>query len=522
MLQHNKMAALYCRLSRDDRNTGDSDSIQNQEMMLTQYAKVNGFQIVDTYKDDGFTGTNFERPDFIRMMADLRTKKADTVIVKDLSRFGREHIQADLYREIEFPQMGVRLIAINDSYDSAKTDHSSNSMAQIKGLFNEWFAADTSEKVRRVLRAKAEAGQYIGNTPYGYAKDANDKHKLIPDEVTAPIVRRIFDLAIAGNGYRKIARVLTDEQILCPGEHSGRKSKKAWRLPYEWNYTTVRTIIENQVYLGHSVQCRTTKLSHKVNKTLALPENQWIRVENTHEPLVSQSIWDMAQSACETRTRSTKTGEPHIFAGLLRCGDCDSRMAKGDKESFSCQRYKLYGKNTCTSHYVSGKRLSAAVLASIKDVSETVRRDRKGFVKRFSAITDQQRKYRTTTMTKECGEVEKRLAQLPGLIKSAFEQNASGILTDDIYAEIVNGYKAEREALTAKLDNLTAAIAKVQSDSEGLNEFLALIERYANIKELDSAIVHELIEKIAVYQSEAVDGKKAQQIDIYYRFIGKI
>jgi len=522
MLQHNKKAALYCRVSKEEETIGDSNSITNQELILTQYAKSNDFQIVEIFKDDGFSGTNFERPAFIKMLEYLRTKKADVVIVKDLSRFGREHIQTDLYREIEFPKMGVRLIAITDNYDSAFVNHSTNSMAQIKGLFNEWYAADTSDKVRHTLRKKAEARLYIGKIPYGYKKNRLNHNQLVPNHETASIVQRIFDLAIAGNGYHKIAKILTDDKILCPGEYSGRRRKTTQGLPYEWNFTTVRGIITNKVYLGHSLQCRTTKLSHKIDKSVALAESEWIRVDNTHKPLISQDVWDRAQAACAIRTRSAKArGEPHIFAGLLRCGDCDSRMAKGAKYSFSCQRYKLYGKDTCTSHYISGAKLSAAILANIYMVSDSIRQNRKAFIRQFSDITEQQRKYRITILSKEHDSAKQRFGKLPSLFRAALEEYQNGTLADDMYAEIKSSYKAEREVLRKRIEDLDAAIEKLKNDHAGLNEFVNLIERYSTVTELDSTIVHELIEKIVVYQAQKTGGQKIQKIDVYFRFVGK-
>lgn len=523
MLQHNKNAALYCRLSRDDKNIGESDSIQNQEMALRQYAKLNGFQIVDTYKDDGFSGTSFDRPDFIRMMGDLRAKKADTIIVKDLSRFGREHIQADLYREIEFPQMGVRLIAINDNYDGAKADHSSNSMAQIKGLFNEWFAADTSEKVRRVLRSKAESGQYLAAAPYGYKKSPENKHKIIPAEETAPIVKRVFDMAAAGDSYKLIARTFTKEKILTPTACDPQRPSRNEPNLYEWSYSTIRQILQNPAYLGHTVYGRSMKVSYKVKKVVQQSADQWITVENTHEPLVSLDVWNIVQGSVTSRKRSTKGGEPHTFAGLVKCSDCGSTLTKNDRGRLRCKRYQLYGKEHCTNHHITLEQLTAAVLASIQAVSAEVRQDKDGFIERLSGVDAKQRQQKTNAARKERDKTAKRLAQLPSLMKAAFEQNASGKLPDDIYAEMMNGYKQEREDLTAKLDNLNAAIAEAEQESTGINEFVGLIEKYINIQELDRAVVHELIEKIVVHQAhKEPDGQRIQQIDIYYRFVGII
>ena len=514
-LQHNKNAALYCRLSRDDGNVSESDSIQNQEMMLTRYAKEKGFQIVDIYKDDGWSGTSFDRPDFVRMMGDLRTKKADTVIVKDFSRFGREHIQADLYREIEFPQMGVRLIAVGDSYDSAGVDRSANSMAQIKGLFNEWFAAETSEKVRHVLRSKKEAGQYVSKVPYGYKRNPNDRHKLIIDMEAAVIVERIFDMMIAGNGYDRIAKTLSNEKVLTPTAYAGGASRSDCHTPCDWHYTAVRTILSNPTYLGHTVQGRYTSVSFKVKKAVKVPENQWIWVENTHEPIISGQVWDMAQGIMHKRKRSVKNGEPHIFAGLLRCSDCGNTLAKNAKDIFSCWQYKTKGKEHCTNHHITLEKLTAAVLSSIWEVSAEVRDNRDAFIGRLSGIGEKRKRQKTDAARKERDKISKRLAEIPGLIKKAFEQNAAGKLPDDIYAEMMNGYTLEREDLTAKLDTLTATIDEADQESADINEFMGLIERYIDIQELDRAIVHELIEKLlSTKRKSSMDNERNRLIFI--------
>lgn len=522
MLAHNRNAALYCRLSRDDNNISESDSIQNQELILKKYAEQNGFSIVDVYKDDGYTGTNFQRPDFVRMLGDLRRKKADTVIVKDLSRFGREHIQADLYREIEFPQMGVRLIAINDNYDGARLDRSANSMAQMKGLFNEWMAAETSEKVRDVLRSKKEAGQFVTKVPYGYQRNPADRHKLVVDEAAALIVRRIYDMMIAGTGYDKIAKTLSNERILTPAAHSGTVPRSTHHEPYDWNYTTVRTILTNPTYLGHTVQGKYTTISYKVKQAVKVPEEQWIRVENTHEPIISQETWDMAQSILSSRKRSTKKGAPHMFAGLLKCATCDSTLAKNSKDIFSCHRYKTQGKDACTNHHISLEKLTAVVLGSIRAVSRQIRDNRDRFMQRLSGVGEAQRQQKLKVVRKERDVAGKRLTEIPALLKKAFEQNATGLLPDELYTEMMAGYQKEREELAARLEAFNTAIAEAEQDSEGIQSFIGMIEKYIDIQELDSVIIHELIEKIVVHQTVKADGQRKQQIDIYYRFIGKL
>ncbi len=347
-LQHNIDALLYCRRSPDDR---DNDSVENQAMILREYADKNNFRVVDVYQDDEYRGMTFDRPDFIRMMGDIRRKRGNVVIIKDLSRLGRDHIQVDLFREVEFPQMGVRLIAVADNYDGANLTHSANSMAQVKGLFNEWHAAEASAKVRDVFQAKRAAGQYIALVPFGYRRSPLDKHKLVIDEEAAAIIRRIFDMAAAGNGYERIAKTLTNERVLTPTALDGRKSVSPHKRPFDWHYSTIRTILNNEAYLGHTVQGRYTTVSYKVKKVVKIPEEQWARVPNTHEPIIGQKLWDTVQGLVHKRKRSTKRGAPHIFAGLLRCADCGNTLSKNNKDVFGCWQYRTKGKSS----YHNGK-----------------------------------------------------------------------------------------------------------------------------------------------------------------------
>jgi len=518
-LQHNTQALLYCRRSPDER---ENDSVENQAMILREYANKNNFHVVDVYQDDEYRGMTFDRPDFIRLMSDLRKKRGNCVIVKDLSRLGRDHIQVDMFREVEFPQMGVRLIAVADNYDGANLTHSANSMAQVKGLFNEWHAAEASIKVRDVFQAKRAAGQYIAKVPLGYKRNPLDKRKLVVDEEAAGVVRHIFDLAVTGKGYEHIAKILANEKIKRPTAQAGCKPKKPYSSPYDWHYTAVRTILNNPTYLGHTVQGKYTTVSYKVKKVVKIPQEQWICVENTHEPIIAQKTWDAVQALIHKRKRSTKRGEPHIFAGLLKCSDCGYSLAKNAKGVFSCWQYKVKGKEHCTNHHITLEKLTAVVLASIRNVSEDIRQDKDGFVSRLSGIGAKQKQQKTEAARRDKDRIEKRLAEILILIQKAFEQNAGGKLPDDIYADMMEGYKAERESLTEKLEGLKVAIEDAEKESGNIQEFTELIAKYIDIQELDSAIVHELIEKIVVHQAQRIDGQRTQQIDIYYRFVGKL
>ena len=522
MLVNNINAILYCRKSTEE---GSEESIQNQEMILTKYARDNGFYVVNIYRDPSNTGTDFDRPGIQAALADLQNGKANCLIVKDFSRFCREHIMGDMYREIKFPSMGIRFIAIHDNYDGANVTHTTNSMAQIKGLFNEWYAADISEKIRHVMRSKAEQGHYLSRPPYGYTQSPEDKHKLIPDPVTAPIVRRIFDLAAAGNGYKAIAYILTDDKITIPSIYANQKrgDRPQNLSSHDWGFVSVRNIIKNTAYLGHSYQLKYTKVSYKVKKFVKRSESEWVKAENTHPPLVTQELWDLAQESVNRRRKVTKEKEPHIFSSLVKCGDCSSTMLKNGM-SLVCRQYSQYGRRLCESHRISINRLSVIVLASIQAKLTEIQRDRNSFIDRLSGIGEQQRHQRLQGAVKERERLSKRLEQIPTLIKRAFEQNEAGKLPDDIYSEMVSNYQQERLELSARAEGLTATIEQVNHYSAGLQQFLKLVDKYTHVQELDRALLNNLVDKIVIHLPEAdpQTGKEKQRITIHYRFVGPI
>lgn len=522
MLSQNIDAILYCRKSPDE---DPGESIQNQETILRKYAEENGFHVVNIYCDPCNTGTDFDRPGIQAALSDLRNGKANCLIVKDFSRFCREHIRGDMYREIEFPAMGIRFIAIHDNYDGANITHTTNSMAQIKGLFNEWYAADISDKIRHVMRSNAEQGYYLSRPPYGYMQSPEDKHKLIPDPDTAPIVRRIFDLAAAGNGYKAIAYILTDDKIPIPSVYANQKrpDRPQNLLPYDWCYASVRNIINNTAYLGHTYQLKYTKVSYKIKKLVKRSESDWVKAENTHLPLVTQELWDLVHESVKRRRKVTKDKEPHIFSGLVRCADCGSILLK-NQMSLVCRQYSQYGKRVCQSHCISINCLSAIVLASVQSTLAEIKNDKEAFINRLSGIGENQRRQRLQGIIKERDKAAKRLDQIPTLIQRAFEQNVAGKLPDDLYSEMMNGYQHERVELTAKREELTATIEQVEKDTAGLQRFLELVDKYTNVQELDRALLNNLIEKIVVHLPEInpLTGKKNQRITIYYRFVGRI
>lgn len=518
--------ALYSRLSKEDKSRGknlekgSSDSIESQKMLLEQHAAEHGFRVFDHYSDDGISGTTFQRKDFIRMMEDINAGHIKTVIVKDLSRLGRDYIETGRYQEIVFPEKGVRLIALGDNYDS--DDESGTDLAPFRNLFNDFYPKDISKKTRAALNARAHNGEYLGAGLYGYLKRPDDKHRLIPDEETAPIVQRIFSMAANGYGFQKIARAFSNEKIPTPGTVKGGTRRADYHKSTDWNFPTIRAILNNPMYLGCVIHGRTKKLGYKSDIIRPVPEEKWIVVEGTHEPLITQELWDLAHQVIKKRSKPMKTGEPHIFSGLLKCADCGSTMAKDGVNGFSCQRYKVYGKEQCSNHRITMENLSAVVLASIQKISNEIKQNRDSFIARLSSKGKQKEQLALDSFKKERRKLDNRHSEIALLIKKAFEKNALGTLPDDIYKSLIDDYAAEKEDIQRRLNLLDDRIFQMEQETKTVNNFVSLIEKYTDIQELDRDILHTLIEKIVIYQGYSENGNRYQQIDIHYRFVGQI
>lgn len=328
--QQRTRTAIYCRLSRDDEQSGESMSIENQKILLQRYAKEHHFEVADIYVDDGWSGTNFDRPDFQRMKRDIESGGIDIVLVKDLSRLGRNQIETSLCIQVFFPEYQVRFIAVSENIDTAKGE---DDFMELRNLFNEWFVRDTSRKVKSGYRQRALNGDYTGAfAPYCYQKDEQNKHKLVPDENTAPIVQRIFRLAVEGHSPYKIGRLLRAYRILTPRAYLAEQHQRYLKVvntkhPYDWGATTVKVILQNKVHLGHMVSHKTTKPSFKRKGMVAVPEEEWIEVPNTHEPLIDEETFALAQKVIRVKKRPTKAGEHQIFAGLLKCSTCGQGLS---------------------------------------------------------------------------------------------------------------------------------------------------------------------------------------------------
>ena len=527
--------ALYMRLSRDDENYGDSVSIETQRTILRQYAKEQGLPVVGEYVDDGWSGTNFERPGFQRMMDDVEAGKVNCIVTKDLSRFGREHVMMDYYLEFIFPEKQVRYIAVTENED---TEKGLSDFVPFKNLFNEWFAKDTSRKVKAALHAKFAAGQRtFAYAPLGYKRHPEVKNALAIDEETRWIVEKIFDLAVHGAGAAKITRILVNEKVPTPGWinynrdgtfaniYAGAPKEKA----YAWTIAQVKSILKDETYIGNSIHNKQTNISYKNKKKVRKPKEEWFRVENTHEPLVSKEDFARVQDLIATRRRQQKDGSTQIFSGLVKCADCGWSLAfntnRQNKKPYS---YYHCGKNSqglhqCTMHYIRYDVLYTYVLARIQYWSYQAQMDEERLLQRLLKNGDRQRAASQKKQTAELDKAEKRKAELDRLFARMYEDWATGRITEYNFNMLSQKYQTEQQELAQKVEALQTALAAQQQSAADAEKWVRLVKQYTNPTELTAELLNALIEKILVHEAvKNPDGTKDQEIEIYYRFIGKV
>ena len=534
MLQPNqKITALYCRLSRDDNLEGDSNSIQNQKRILETYAKQNGFSNLRWYTDDGYSGANFQRPGFQAMLADIEAGKVGTVIVKDMSRLGRNYLQVGMYTEMIFPQKGVRFIAINDGVDSAQGD---NDFAPLRNIFNEWLVRDTSKKIKAVKRSKGMNGKPITSKPvYGYLMDEDEN--FIIDEEAAPVVKQIYNLCLAGNGPTKIARMLTEQQIPTPGtlEYRRTGSTRRYHPGYEckWATTTVVHILENREYTGCLVNFKTEKPSYKLKHSIENPPEKQAVFENHHEPIIDRETWERVQELRKQRKRPNRYDEVGLFSGILFCADCGSVMYQQryqtDKRKQDCYICGSYKKRTadCTAHFIRTDLLTAGVLSNLRKVTSYAAKHEARFMKLLIEQNEDGDRRRNAAKKKELEAAEKRIAELSAIFKRLYEDSVTGRISDERFTELSADYEAEQKELKERAARLREELSKAQEATANAEKFMNVVRRHTTIEELTPTLLREFVEKIVVHESVALDGKRRgklrrQEIEIYYSFVGKV
>lgn len=520
------LTALYARLSVDDANDGDSNSIVHQKEMLERYCQDNGYTNYKFYVDDGFSGTNFERPDFKRMIADVEAGKVKRVIVKDLSRFGRDYLQVGMFTEVLFAQYDIHFIAIANNVDSQKGE---NDLTPFVNLFNEWYARDCSRKQRAVKRAKGISGKRIASiAPYGYI--SGEDGKLIPDEETAWVVKLIYDLCIQVYGTTQIANELTRRNIPTPGtlafRRTGSKRNYCPGKEFVWVYRSIDKILSYKEYLGHTVNFKTYSKSYKLKKRYEIPEEQQIVFENTHEAIINQEDWDTVQRIRAHRRHPVKQGEPALFSGMLFCADCGSllRVHRGKtiskhQECYCCGRYRDRT-NACSMHYIRELVLADLMKENLKQVVRLASEDEQEFVRRLTNRNAQEQAAQERTLKNELATKEQRIKELDGIIKRLYEDNITGKLSDERFKIFSTDYEDEQHSLREEVASLKQQLEDMESTSVNVSGFLKAAQRYTDFDELTPSMLHDLIEKIIVHEGDKSSGHREQRIEIYYTFIG--
>ena len=523
-----KWAALYVRLSRDDENEGDSNSIAHQIEILTKYARDHGITNYKIYKDDGYSGTSFKRPGFQEMLGDIEAGLVSMVVVKDMSRFGRNYLEVGLYTEIRFPEMGVRFIAVNDGVDSE--DQSSNDFTPFRNIINEWYAKDTSKKIRAVFRNKGMSGQRLStNAPYGYTR-AEDGHLLI-DEETAPVVELIFQLCVEGNGPGKIARMLKEREIPTPGtitfQRTGQTSRYFPDDPCRWNAATVQRILEQDTYLGRTTNFKTTKLSYKSKKTVINSPDKWAVFEGTHEAIIDKETWEIVQKSREHRRRPTKMGEMGLFSGLAYCADCDAKLyhhrsitLTKEQESYICSNYQ--SRKKCTAHYIRAVVLEQLVLQNLQRVVAYAQEDENEFVRRVMENKTAVQRAEQEQAKRKLEKQERRISELDRIIQQLYEDRVSGALSAERFAKLSGGYEKEQKELKQSAKELQAIVNTIETQAVNVQSFLKIVRKYTAPTELTPALLREFVEKIVVHAPDKSSGHRTQRIDVHYNFIGEI
>ena len=527
------ITALYPRLSHEDELQGESNSISNQKRILETYAKQNGFSNLRWYTDDGYSGANFQRPGFQAMLADIEAGKVGTVIVKDMSRLGRNYLQVGMYTEMIFPQKGVRFIAINDGVDSAQGE---NDFAPLRNIFNEWLVRDTSKKIKAVKRSKGMSGKPITSKPvYGYLMDEDEN--FIIDEEAAPVVRQIYSLCLAGNGPTKIARMLTEQQIPTPGtlEYRRTGSTRRYHPGYEckWATNTVVHLLENREYTGCLVNFKTEKPSYKLKHSIENPPEKQAVFENHHEPIIDRETWERVQELRKQRKRPNRYDEVGLFSGILFCADCGSVMYQQryqtDKRKQDCYICGSYKKRTadCTAHFLRTDLLTAGVLSNLRKVTSYAAKHEARFMKLLIEQNEDGDRRRNAAKKKELEAAEKRIAELSAIFKRLYEDSVTGRISDERFTELSADYEAEQKELKERAARLREELSKAQEATANAEKFMNVVRRHTTIEELTPTLLREFVEKIVVHESVALDGKRRgklrrQEIEIYYSFVGKV
>lgn len=528
---------------------GDSNSIVNQKKMLEDYAKQNGYTNIEHFTDDGYSGGSFDRPDWKRMVAGIEDGSIGTVIVKDMSRIGRDYLQVGFYTEVMFKEKEVHFIAIANGVDNQKRE--SSEFAPFLNIMNEWYIRDSSRKVTTVLRARGMEGKHTTNNAiYGYRKSEEDKNQWVIDEEAAEVVRRIYRMSLEGKGPYEIARILSEEQIERPSYYLAKRGLGTCRsnnntaTPYVWRGATVRDILSKPEYMGHTVNFRSYKESYKDKRAKKTPKEDWVIFKNTQEAIVSEEMWNKVQELRKTVRRTDTVGEANPFTGLLYCADCGAKMynhrggagrarnwkgelngkRRPDRDEYNCSTYNLsrqsYDKQ-CSQHYIRTEVVRKLVLETIKAVSDYVITNEEEFINRIYSTSRDKQKESIRSLKRKIAQDTKRVNELNMLMKKLYEDNISGKLSDKRFEFMLSEFENEQDTLEISMENAKVEIEKYESDTVRADKFIELVKRYTDFSELTTPMLNEFVEKILVHEADYSSGERVQEVEIYLNFIGK-
>ncbi|MBR1751269.1 MAG: recombinase family protein [Ruminococcus sp.] len=528
-------AGIYVRLSQEDMRAGESLSIEHQILILTKYVREHGWNLVDTYVDDGYSGTDFNRPSVQRLLSDAQTGRINLIICKDLSRFGRNYIEVGQYIDYIFPLHNIRFIALNDNVDTANRDSNAMEMMPVINLFNEWHASSTSKKIKAVNLANAKAGKYTcANAAYGYTKADDEKHTPIIDPEAAEVVRRIFKLRSQGMSPRAIGDQLNAENIPIPSDYRCQK-KGIVNTKYTrhlWTQVQIRQILDNPIYLGKLAMMRVTSVSYKNHKKVRKDPTEWIVTEGTHEAIISQELWDKVREAEKAVSHGKRDGKgvTQPLSGMLFCPDCGYKMkAAGRKRTlksgelirecyYNCSSYVLHGKGLCSTHYISQKQIEAVIIADIRSMAELVVKDEQTARAAFLSKKEQQTSRQSKADIKKLNDSKHRLAELENLMQSVYEDKVMGKIPEHICVNFLQKYEAEQQELRAVIADLEERLSAEKQDREDVEEFIRRLKKYVDVQTLTRELCLELIEYVTV---GAYTPNEPREINIYYKFLDK-
>ena len=525
------ITALYCRLSRDDGKECESNSISNQKKMLKQKAKEYGFQNVKYYVDDGYTGTNFNRPGFQALLDDIETGYISVVMVKDLSRLGRDYVAVGHYTDIYFPDHNVRFIAINDLVDS---DEGENEIAPFKNVMNEMYARDISRKVRSAHRIRGNMGEPLSQPPYGYMKDPTNPKRWIIDPEAAEVVRRIFRLCMEGKGNESIAHILMDDKVPVPmaywkSKGFNRGGKKTQQDPYHWCKTTVEKILSQQEYCGDIINFKTYSKSFKNKRRIENDRENWVIFKNVHEPIIEREIFEQVQkliSHTKRRAPKKENGEKNMFSEMLYCADCGKKLwyhtntVNREIHFFSCSNYKSDYRGSCpTRHYIRADAIEQVVMLELRKMASFLRDEEDAFIDLLTEKSNRDVLFESKRLQREIRRASERCETVSKLHEKLYEDNASGKVSDDWYMEQAHRYEVERMELMGKITAAKEELKKQEAMQIGRENFVGAIRKFMEMQTLTPVLLRELIDRIEVHETEGVGKNRTQRIVIHYRFI---